>query len=247
MHSWNESFETLQRLRRSTTIAVGVVLLVLSGICYTFAQEPTQKTFHSAAEASHALFVAVKGGDEQGLVEILGGKKELVSSEDEVADKAEREQFAQKYQEMHRLVHEPDGTTVLYIGAENWPFPIPLMSKAGAWYFDSEAGMQEVVFRRVGDNEATAIETCHALVSASKQSDTATGDDPVIQYAKALVAGPATNEGSDNSAGDGAANMGESRNPFHGYYFRRLSRGGREMARLEMSTSLIPRNIGRRA
>ena len=85
------------------------------------------------------------------------GRKEVTSSSDDVEDKLEREQFSRKYQEMHRLVQEPDGSTLLYIGAENWPFPIPLVSKNGAWHFDSETGTQEIKFRRIGENEATAI------------------------------------------------------------------------------------------
>ena len=85
------------------------------------------------------------------------GRKEVTSSSDDVEDKLEREQFSRKYQEMHRLVQEPDGSTLLYIGAENWPFPIPLVSKNGAWHFDSETDTQEIKFRRIGENEATAI------------------------------------------------------------------------------------------
>ena len=84
---------------------------------------------------------------------ILGCGKDVISSNDAVEDKLEREQFIQKYREMHRLVREPEGRTVLYIGAENWPFPIPLASKSGAWYFDADAGKQEILFRRIGENE----------------------------------------------------------------------------------------------
>src|SRR5579864_7353338 len=76
------------------------------------------------------------------------------SAGDEIEDKLEREQFSQKYQEMHRLVREADGNTVLYIGAENWPFPIPLVSTNGAWHFDSDAGKSEILFRTIGENEA---------------------------------------------------------------------------------------------
>jgi hypothetical protein len=111
---------------------------------------------------------------------------------------------------MHRLVREPDGTTVLYVGAENWPFPVPLVSKARAWYFDAVAGKQEILFRRIGENEATAIETCHALAFFRQQRETTpTVDDPVNQYAQTLV-----------SAADSTE---ESSSPFRGYYFRKLN------------------------
>jgi hypothetical protein len=154
------------------------------------------------------------------VTKILGGGKELVSSADEVEDKLDREQFAQKYQEMHRVVREPDGSTVLYIGAENWPFPIPLMSKAGAWYFDSDAGAQEILFRRIGENEATAIETCHAVVRARKPHEAATtsttNNDPVLEYAQTLVSAHETNA-------DASSSKAEASGPFQGYYFRMLA------------------------
>src|SRR5207237_930496 len=194
-------------------------LLTLGDARLSFGQRSGPKTCSTPGEASKGLFQAVKNEDEQALEAILGAGKEVTSSSDEVEDKLERERFGQKYQEMHRLVREPDGATVLYIGAENWPFPIPLMSKTGAWYFDSEAGMQEIVFRRIGENEATAIETCHALVLASRRHEsTTTGNDPVTQYAQTLVGDHAT-----NPRNDAPANKEEASGPFHGYYFRMLT------------------------
>lgn len=75
--------------------------------------------------------------------------------------------FAQKYQEMHRLHREADGSVTLYIGPENWPFPIPIVEKNGAWRFDAEAGRQEVRFRRIGENELTVISACHEFGEGS--------------------------------------------------------------------------------
>src|SRR5580704_16212001 len=126
-----------------------VLLLLVAGFAgSSFAQDSQPKTFSSPEEASGALFQAVQNEDEPSLEAILGAGKEVTSSSDEVQDKLEREKFCQKYREMRRLVGEADGTTVLYIGAENWPFPIPLVSKNGAWYFDSKTGIQEIKFRR---------------------------------------------------------------------------------------------------
>jgi hypothetical protein len=216
-------FDAFQRLRQITTVAIGVVLVVASSVALSFAQKSSQTTFPSAEAASHALFVAVQSDNEQAVTQVLGGETELVSTDDSAEDKLEREHFAEKYEEMHRLVREPDGTTVLYVGAENWPFPIPLASKAGAWYFDAATGKAEVLFRRIGENEATAIETCHALVlTRQPQETTATDDgDPVIQYAHTLVRA--------NAGGDASASGKEPSGPFHGYYFRMLtgqSKGG---------------------
>jgi hypothetical protein len=143
---------------------------------------------------------------------------ELVSTDDSAEDKLEREQFAKKYEEMHRLVREPDGTTVLYLGAENWPFPVPLASKAGAWYFHAEAGKEEVLFRRIGENEATAMEACHALVlSRQGQSTTTTADGTIVHYAETFIAMHGMN-GSKTPASREAPS-----GPFHGYFFRMLS------------------------
>src|SRR5712672_2591091 len=93
--------------------------------------------------------------------------------------------FRSKYQEMHRLVREADGTTVLYIGAENWPFPIPLASKDRAWYFDSDAGQAEILFRTIGEDETMALQVCHVVAQAKVQSETETvASGSIVQYAK---------------------------------------------------------------
>jgi len=133
------------------------------------AQEPGLPGFQSPAEASQTLFRAVQQNDGAAVERILGGPSELASSGDAAQDKLDREMFVQKYQEMHRLGRDADGSETLYIGAENWPFPIPLVQIKGAWHFDSVAGLKEVLFRRIGENELTAIEICHELVAAEKR------------------------------------------------------------------------------
>jgi Protein of unknown function (DUF2950) len=193
------------------------VLLVVSHGPWSVAGKSGQKTFASPGEASQALFQAVQHDDERELEAILGAGKEVTSSGDEAQDKLERERFIQKYQEMHRLVREPDGTTVLYIGAKNWPFPIPLVSKKGRWYFDAKIGVQEILARRVGANEATAVEVCRALAIAEKQQETRPpSDDPTSQYAQSLVS-------AGTAHADAAAGASLEQEPFHGYYFRILT------------------------
>jgi hypothetical protein len=185
-------------------------LLLLAGfVQHSFAQERQPRTFSSPAEAGNALFQAAKNEDEQALEAILGAGKEVTSSSDEVEDKLEREQFTQKYQEMHRLVGEDEGSTVLYIGAENWPFPIPLVLKNGAWYFDSKTGMDEIKFRRIGENETTAIEVCEEFAMAKNAADAkAASEDPITRFAERLASAAAPN--ADN----------KEPSLFHGYYFR---------------------------
>src|ERR1700676_1813057 len=190
-----ETFTVRLAYRFASAVLVLFLLSLLLAVGFaksSFAQEAQPKTFASAGDAANALFEATQKQDEQALEAILRAGKEVTSSSDEVEDKLEREQFSKKYQEMHRLVREPDGTTVLYIGAENWPFPIPLVSKNGAWYFDSDNGKQEILFRTVGENETTAIQVCHALSKVKEQSETdvtsnVASDDPISQYAQSLA------------------------------------------------------------
>jgi hypothetical protein len=144
-----------------------VSLVLAAYVPASRAQQPNQKTYPTAEKAAEALFLAVQAGDEQAVSQILGGDKELFSVDDKGQDDLERQRFLEKYQQMHRLAREPEGT-VLYLGAENWPFPIPLISKNGAWSFDAPAGMQEIVFRRIGENEAFAIDQCRTLARSDE-------------------------------------------------------------------------------
>jgi len=188
-----------------------LVLLLAGGARWSRAEELGTRTFSSAAEACQALFHAVRDDDAHALEAILG--PELTSSGAESEDKLERQRFDAKYCEMHRLVREPDGTTVLYVGAENWPFPVPLVDESGRWRFDTEAGQREILLRRVGHDEATAIRVCEALGQTTEHHEAgATSDDPISRYAERLLApadaGPTAEE------------------PFQGYYFRVTKRAG---------------------
>src|SRR5271157_1711777 len=150
-------------------VAAAIFLMACFAAC-SMAQQAGQKTFSSAEDASSALVAAVQNNDEKAMVEILGPEgKQVISSGDETEDANSRANFAQKYQEMHRLVQEPDGTTVLYIGAKNWPTPIPLVSKGNSWYFDTEAGKKEILYRRIGRNEMSTIRVCQEFVAAEKE------------------------------------------------------------------------------
>jgi hypothetical protein len=214
MCTTNVTRELPFRSNLAWTIALAALTLFCLGLARSSfgrqspPQESQPKTFSSPGEAGNALFEAARSGDEQALEAILGAGKEVTSSSDEVEDKLEREQFTQKYEEMHRLVQEADGSTVLYIGAENWPFPVPLVSKDGAWYFDSKAGMEEIRFRRVGENEATAVQVCEEFAMAKNaRAAKAASYDPITQFAESLASGAADADNKES-------------NPFHGYYFR---------------------------
>jgi len=151
-------------------LALVAMLLTLCVPTRSMAQQPGQKTFRSAEDAANALVTAAQANDEKMMLQILGPNGEqIVSSGDETEDANSRANFVGKYREMHRLVKEPDGTTTLYIGAENWPTPIPLVYQGNSWYFDTEAGKQEVLYRRIGRNELSAIRVCQELVAAQRE------------------------------------------------------------------------------
>src|SRR5271170_2828587 len=150
-----------------------------------FAQQTGQKTFPSADEASQALFDAAQSGDKSALLDILGpAGAPIVSSSDDVQDKNNREEFVARYEQMHRLAKEPDGTTTLYVGAENWPVPLPLVSKGGVWFFDTAAATKEILFRRIGKNEFAAMEVLDALIEAENDYYSQPRDGKAQQYAQ---------------------------------------------------------------
>jgi len=180
------------QLERKTLVRfAGSVLFALSLGCSsarTFAQEPGQRTFTSAEDAGRALFDAMHLKDEQAPLSILGPSgKEVLSSGDSTEDSDARAGFVVKYQEMHRFVTEPDGTVTLVVGAENWPFPIPLVNHHGTWYFDTDSGKDEIIFRRVGKNELAAMDACRELVEAQKQYFARPPVDQPKQFAQKLV------------------------------------------------------------
>ena len=210
MRTTNLTLKATLRPRLAGMAAMATLTLLVLGYAQSSsAQESQPRTFSSPAEAAQALFQAVDSENEQAVEAIVGAGKEVTSSSDEVEDKLEREQFCKKYKEMHRLVREPDGSTVLYVGAENWPFPIPLVSKNGAWHFDSKTGTQEIKFRTIGENEATAIAVCEEFAMGKNEREAkAASEDPITQFAQSLFSASAANAGNKGS------------DPFHGYYFR---------------------------
>jgi hypothetical protein len=119
------------------TTALGVMLL-LSGM--SVAQLLEQPRFASPDDACQALFSAVQSGNEPEITKVLGGGEDLVSSGDAVQDRHDRALFPEKYEQTHRVLQDDDGSATLYIGAENWPFPVPLVSKNGKWYFEGDSG-----------------------------------------------------------------------------------------------------------
>jgi Protein of unknown function (DUF2950) len=158
------------RLGHLYRLAFLAVLAAGSVPGFSLAQQTGQKTFPSAQAAGRALAAAAQSNDEQALLTVLGpGAKSIVSSGDDVEDAQNRATFVERYNEMHRMVKEPNGTTTLYVGSQNWPLPIPLVNKGKIWYFDSISAKREVLFRRIGRNEMSTIMTSKELVAAEKE------------------------------------------------------------------------------
>jgi hypothetical protein len=205
------------------------------------ASPPRMKTFASPEDAAAALYAAARNHDEDGMLVILGpDAKDIIMWTDDPADrKADTDQFVEKYGQMHRLVKEPDNETTLYVGAENWPLPIPLVEKSGAWYFDCALGRHEIKFRRIGKNEMETLDSLHAMVDAQNEyADHMSDSMGVREYARRL----ASEEGQRNGLyWPEGKNLDESpigpylaqasfdrsdRKPLHGYYFRILTEQG---------------------
>jgi hypothetical protein len=194
-------------------------------------QQPEGKAFRTPAAAAASLYAAARRNDENEILVILGpGAKQLVVWTSDPNDRAEeRKIFADNYDQMHRLVKEPDDTVALYVGAENWPLPIPIVEYKGKWYFDTSVGRQEVLYRQIGRNEMQALEVCHALIDAEKDyyagAHTYTakfisdGDSHDGLYWKPSAKGAKSPIGPYLAHAGGGVNAGNSQ-PYYGYYYR---------------------------
>jgi hypothetical protein len=232
--------------RRRTYRAKGsLILILLFGFTsLMLAQQAGQKTFASSEEAGQALFTAAQSGNNAALLEIFGpAGSQIISSGDEVQDQTAKDQFVAKFQQMHRFVDEPDHTTTLFIGAENWPVPIPLVAKAGAWYFDTPTAQKDILYRRIGKNEYAAMDVCQALVDAEGDYFSQSRDGRPPQYTQKFISDPGkqnglywkTADGEPESpigplvayaAGEGYDKSQEPPNPYHGYFYRVVSGQG---------------------
>jgi hypothetical protein len=223
---------------------LAAVAVLLTGLCASpsWAQQAGQKTFASPEEASKALYTAAKSNDEKALLDVLGPDgKEIISSGNEAEDAEARANYAKRYEEMNRLVKEPNGTVTLYIGPHNWPYPIPLVNKGNVWYFDTAMGKQEILFRRVGRNEVSAIHVCRQLAAAQKEyysmqhneyarridSEEGKHDGLYWKTAESEPHSPIGPLVAQAVSGDESKSRGTEPVPFRGYYFHILTRQGK--------------------
>ena len=235
------------------TLRIGFALIVCAltlslGGCDLIGR---QKTYASPQEATDALIEGLKSGKTGKLLRVLGtDAKPLVESGDPVQDQNGRVWFVELYTEAHTLEAREDGSQVLGIGPDNWPFPFPLVQENGKWRFDSAAGAEEVIDRRVGRNELSTIQACLAYVDAQREYYTRNADnDPLLQYAQAWASSPGKHDGLywETSGDEEPSPLGpafararsqgylkdNNKNgpePFHGYYYVMLKAQGANAA-----------------
>ena len=221
-------------------------LLVLAALVppHAHPQANGQKTFSSSKEAVETFIQAAREGNTSDLISILGqGTEEVISSSDSVADKTRRERFLARYDLKHSLTESAPQQLSLNIGKDGWPFPIPLVHANDKWYWDGAAGKQEILYRRIGDNELAAIEVCKGAVAAQRDYAAAGHDGlPAGIYAQRLVSEPRKQDGLYWEVNEGeipspagpllaqASSEGYSGSqkgsPYHGYYYRMLKSQG---------------------
>ena len=202
-----------------------------------------QQSFKSADEAMSALASAAKSGDQKAVLAILGKDAEdLVSSGDPVDDQATRQRFLAAYEEKHSIEMDGDTKAVMIVGKDDFPFPIPILRKGDSWHFDAAAGREEILDRRIGRNELDAIQAALAYVDA--QNDYADKDRGagVGVYAQRIVSQPGKKDGLywPSAQGEEESPLGElvaeatargykaggGRAPYHGYYYKILTKQG---------------------
>jgi hypothetical protein len=230
-----------------TLILAALTVLTSAGASASSGTAPENRYFASPEAAVEALVAAVRNGDPDALIAVLGpGSQRLVDSGDAVSDRAGRERFVARFDETHEILPVGDSRAEFEVGNDDWPFPIPLVKEAGGWRYDVAAGEDEILNRRIGENELSTVEVCLALVDAQREyylSNPAGADLP--HYARQFRSDPGQRNGLYWETGDDeapsplgpffAAAVAEGYShgtsptepqPYHGYFFRILTRQG---------------------
>jgi hypothetical protein len=201
-----------------------------------------QRAFASADNAATALVDAAEKYDVPALLAILGpGAQDLVASDDPVGDKERAQSCARLAREKLSVTMYAKRTRAeVTVGKDEWPLPIPIVNRNGKWYFDAKAGRQEILFRRVGENELNAIQICRGFVEAQQDyAETKHDGSELNQYAQKIISTPGKHDGLAWQNADGAWDgpVGEevaralqqgyaAGMPYHGYYFKVLKGQG---------------------
>ncbi len=239
----------LQTKNKMNGLHIALITVVLTAALWewSYAAEVKQKNFASAEEAVKAVIAAARSNNDKELLAIFGqSAKELIFSGDAVADKQRRERFTKAYEEKNGLVKQDDDM-VLVIGKNDWPFPIPVMKKGDSWVFDTDRGKEEILNRRIGENELYTIQTLLAVVDAEREYAMKDRDkNGLLEYAPKFISDPGKKNGLywEAKAGEPLSPLGAivtqargegyqgkpsgaTPSPYHGYYYKILTAQGK--------------------
>ena len=241
----NENKHSATSSSLNSLVAAIALMFALYDICA--AAQP--KTFASAEEAVKAAVAAARNNDDKEMLTIFGAQaKEILFSGDPVADKRRRGEFIAAYDAKNRLTAQGE-TMILSVGKDDWPFPIPLVKKGDGWVFDTDKGKDEILNRRIGENELFTIQALLAVVDAQREYAMKDRDkNGLLEYAQKFVSDPGKKNGLywDVKQGEPESPLGPimtqvrregyqgkpstTPTPYHGYYYRILTAQGKDAA-----------------
>ena len=247
MKFFNRNENSGEYFREFVRLVLGTLIVVtFAGAALSSAALAQQKSFSSAEEAVKAAIAAARSNDDKQMLAIFGmPAKEILFSGDPVADKERRRLFIEAYDEKNRLETQGENT-ILIIGKQDWPFPIPVVKKGQSWVFDTEQGKQEILNRRIGRNELDTIQTCLAMVDAEREyAMKDRNKNGLLEYAQKFISDPGKKNGLywESKPGEPESPLGpiliQARSkgyegplprtpvPYQGYYYRILMAQGK--------------------
>jgi hypothetical protein len=239
-----------KRLFMRGTIPLAIILvffLVIFSPGQSFAAKSKQEIFSSPAEAVKSMVDAMKEGNTDKLLAIFGpAGKELFSSGDDTSDRQTREEFVKAHKEKNRLENVNKGKVILRVGNEDWPWPIPIVKTGKGWRFDTKAGRQEILARRIGENELAVIQVCLAYVDAQREYAQNHRPGGIMEYAQKFTSDAGKTDGLcwENQASEKESPLGPlvgnacradfagpqqtgGAQPYHGYFYKILKKQGK--------------------
>jgi len=244
------AINSLLRLGLAALIGVSLTLTAFGGgvLAADSRKKNLQETFASPEAAAKALVSAAGAHDGNKLLAILGSEgAPLISSGDEVADREAREKFVRMYEEKNAVVREGDGKAILEVGNDAWPLPIPVVKEGESWRFDTRQGAEEIIDRRIGKNELSAIQVCLAYVDVQREYASRDRDrDGLLEYAQKFVSESGKKDGLywESKEGEESSPLGplaaqakkegytrkkssDEPSPYHGYLYKILKAQGK--------------------
>ena len=240
-------FSFPERVASARFLLFGVLALIviIAVQAPAAAAKPRQLNFESAEAAVEAFVKALENHDKKALLALFGpGSEPLISSGDATDDREREVVFVRRYGEKNRLEAVGERKVILHVGNNDWPFPIPLVKVGETWRFDTKQGKEEILNRRVGENELEAIQTCLAIVDAQREYAAMDRDgDGLLEYARTFASTPGKHDGLYWAVAPGEKpsplgplvakarsegyRKGERPVPYNGYFFRILTEQGK--------------------